>query len=59
MTDISINEDIVRRLEQLHGELNHNELSRIINNHLRVAVDEIEEDVLKDNCSIDTTLAYV
>lgn len=59
MTDISINEDVIKRLERLHGELNHNELTRIINNHLKIAVDEIEEDEIKNNRSIDTILAYI
>lgn len=39
-----INEDNFNRLSQLYGELNSKELQRIVNNHIRVAIDEIMED---------------
>ena len=39
-----ITEENISRLSHLYGEMNIDDLSRIVNNHLRVAVDEIEED---------------
>lgn len=34
------------RLLQLYGEVDIEDLSRIVNNHLKVAIDEIEEDCM-------------
>lgn len=39
-----ITEENISRLSHLYGEMDIDDLSRIVNNHLRVAVDEIEED---------------
>ncbi len=44
-----ITEENINRLVHLYGEIDIDDLSRIVNNHLRVAVDEIEEDLFKDN----------
>lgn len=35
----------LRELLNLYGELNINRLSEIVNNHIRVAIDEIKEDL--------------
>lgn len=35
------------RLLQLYGEVDIEDLSRIVNNHLKVAIDEIEEDSIR------------
>lgn len=42
-----ITEENISRLSNLYGEMDVGYLSRIVNNHLRVAVDEIGEDYLK------------
>lgn len=48
-----ITEENISRLSRLYGEINIDDLSRIVNNHLKVAIDEIEEDLCKDNlCSV-------
>lgn len=50
---VIITEDNLRRLLRLYGEMDIDDLSRIVNNHLKVAIDEIEEDLCKDNlCSV-------
>lgn len=49
-----ITEEIISRLSRLYGEIDIDDLSRIVNNHLKVAIDEIEEDNLKQkvqNCA--------
>jgi len=47
-----ISEENINGLSHLYGEMNIDDLSRIVNNHIKVAVDEIEEDCLrrKGNC---------
>lgn len=47
-----ITEENVNRLVHLYGEIDIDDLSRIVNNHLKVAIDEIEEDSLeqKEHC---------
>lgn len=48
-----ITEENISRLSRLYGEIDIDDLSRIVNNHLKVAIDEIEKDLCKDNlCSI-------
>lgn len=42
-----ITEENISRLSRLYGEIDIDDLSRIVNNHLKVAIDEIEEDSLK------------
>lgn len=42
-----ITEENMNRLEYLYGEINIDDLSRIVNDHLKVAIDEIEEDFLR------------
>lgn len=42
-----ITEENIRRLSRLYGEINIDDLSRIVNNHLKVAIDEIEEDSIR------------
>lgn len=42
-----ITEENISRLSHLYGEMNIDDLSRIVNNHLRVVIDEIEEDSFK------------
>lgn len=42
-----ITEKNISRLSKLYGEIDIDGLSRILNNHLEVAIDEIEEDSLK------------
>ena len=37
----------MNRLEYLYGEIDIDDLSRIVNDHLKVAIDEIEEDFLR------------
>lgn len=44
-----ITEENISRLSYLYGEIDIDDLSRIVNNHLKVAIDEIEEDLCKDN----------
>lgn len=39
-----ITEENISRLSRLYGEIYIDDLSRIVNNHLKVAIDEIEED---------------
>ncbi len=49
-----ITEENISRLSHLYGEIDIDDLSRIVNNHLKVAIDEIEEDSLKhkaQNCA--------
>lgn len=49
-----INEENMDGLLRLYGEINIDDLSRIVNNHLEVAIDEIEEDCIKQlaqNCA--------
>ncbi|NBI87842.1 hypothetical protein D3Z47_17260 [Lachnospiraceae bacterium] len=36
----------IKRLKHLYGEIGIDDLSRIVNNHLEVAIDEIEEDCM-------------
>ena len=42
-----ITEENRNRLAHLYGEMDTGDLSRIVNNHLKAAIDEIEEDCLK------------
>ena len=42
-----ITEKNMNRLEYLYGEIDIDDLSRIVNDHLKVAIDEIEEDFLR------------
>ncbi|NDO51839.1 hypothetical protein FMM75_21475 [Lachnospiraceae bacterium MD335] len=49
-----ITEENISRLSYLYGEIDIDDLSRIVNSHLKVAIDEIEEDSLKhkaQNCA--------
>lgn len=49
-----ITEENISRLSYLYGKIDIDDLSRIVNNHLKVAIDEIEEDSLKhktQNCA--------
>lgn len=39
-----LTEDNFRDLLKLYGELNIDMLSQIVNNHIRVAIEEIKED---------------
>lgn len=41
-----ITEENISRLSYLYGEIDIDDLSRIVNNHLKVAIDEIEEDCM-------------
>ena len=45
-----ITEENISRLSHLYGEMDIDNLSRIVNNHLKVAIDEIEEDYLQKEC---------
>ena len=40
-----ISEDNFNRLLKLYGELDIEDLQRIVNKHITVAIDEIEEDI--------------
>lgn len=42
-----ITEENISKLSRLYGEIDIDDLSRIVNNHLKVAIDEIEEDSKK------------
>lgn len=42
-----ITEENISRLSFLYGKMDIDGLSRIVNNHLKVAIDEIEEDLSK------------
>lgn len=42
-----ITEENISRLSRLYGEMDIDDLSKIVNNHLKVAIDEIEEDFFK------------
>lgn len=42
-----ISEENINRLSRLYGEIDIDDLSRIVNNHLEVAIDEIEEDCMR------------
>lgn len=42
-----ISEENINRLLYLYGKIDIDSLSRIMNNHLKVAIDEIEEDCSK------------
>ena len=49
-----ISEENIHRLSRLYGEMDIDCLSSIVNNHLEVVMDEIEEDCSKQlahNCS--------
>ena len=54
-----ITEENISRLSRLYGEINIDDLSRIVNNHLKVAIDEIEEDSLKKKECCCTECDYV
>lgn len=43
-----ITEENINRLSRLYGKINIYDLSRIVNNHLKIAIDEIEKDNIKD-----------
>ena len=45
-----ITEENISRLSHLYGKMDIDNLSRIVNNHLKVAIDEIEEDYLQKEC---------
>ena len=40
-----IDEELFERLKKLYGQIDIADLDRIVNKHIRVAVEEIEEDV--------------
>lgn len=42
-----ITEENINRLSHLYGKIDIDDLSRIVNNHLKVAIDEIEEDCMQ------------
>lgn len=42
-----ITEENISRLSRLYGEMDIDDLSKIVNNHIKVAIDEIEEDSKK------------
>ena len=42
-----ISEENISRVSHLYGEICIDDLSRIVNNHLEVAIDEIEEDCMR------------
>lgn len=44
---VIISEENISRLSHLYGEMDIDDLSRIVNNHLEVAINEIEEDCSK------------
>lgn len=54
-----ITEENIRRLSRLYGKMDIDDLSRIVNNHLKVAIDEIEEDSLKQKECCCTECDYV
>lgn len=41
-----ITEENRNRLSRLYGKMDIDDLSRIVNNHLKVAIEEIEEDCM-------------
>lgn len=49
-----ISKDNLRDLLELYGEFSADRLSEIVNNHVRVAINEINEDlhVSKDNMAL-------
>lgn len=44
-----ITEENMNGLLRLYGEIDIDDLSRIVNNHLKVAIGEIEDDLRKNN----------
>lgn len=42
-----ITEENMNKLIHLYGEIDFDDLSRIVNNHLKIAIDEIEEDSMR------------
>ena len=42
-----IDEELFERLKKLYGQIDIADLDRIVNKHIRVAVEEIEEDVAR------------
>ncbi len=44
-----ISEENIDRLLRLYGKMNIDDLSRIVNNHMEVVINEIEEDCSKQN----------
>lgn len=42
-----ITEENISKLSRLYGKIDIDDLSRIVNNHIKVAIDEIEEDSKK------------
>lgn len=44
-----ITEENMNGLLRLYGEIDIDNLSRIVNNHLKVAIGEIEDDLSKNN----------
>lgn len=40
-----IDENIMNELQELYGDMSFSDLKRIVNNHMKVAVDEIREDL--------------
>lgn len=41
---VVINEDNMKRLSRLYGEMDLNDLERVVNKHLSICINEIEED---------------
>lgn len=54
-----ITEENINRLSHLYGKMDLDDLSRIVNNHLKVAIDEIEEDYLKQKEHCCTECEYM
>lgn len=46
---VIINEDNRKRLIRLYGEMDSTDLERVVNRHLSVCIDEIEEDMVMLN----------
>lgn len=49
-----IDEELFERLKKLYGQIDIADLDRIINKHIRVAIEEIEEDVANIRNEFDT-----
>lgn len=46
-----ISKENIEKLSHLYGAMDIDDLSRIVNNHLEVAIDEIEEDSVQQACN--------
>ena len=59
-----ITEENMSRLSYLYGEMDIGDLSRIVNNHIKVAIDAIEEDCTRkesgssDIMQMNTTIVF-